>query len=122
MRTKPTIPFCAFCGAVLPPASATGRPRKYCDNKGACKTAAHRNRHLPKTVAPDIDTSELELPPQADTDEQAAQTLLEAETVMLELLSLGDRARPAFAWRCALVGEAMRDALDKVMPGRDHHG
>jgi len=47
----------------------------------------------------------------ADTDEQIAAAILEAQTLVAVFSRLGREARPTLRWRCACVSQAIHDAL-----------
>jgi hypothetical protein len=47
----------------------------------------------------------------ADTDEQIAAAILEAQALAAVFSRLGREARPTLRWRCACVSQAVHDAL-----------
>jgi hypothetical protein len=42
--------------------------------------------------------------------------IAEARTIAGAFIRLGHQAHPTFAWRCAKVGVALRDTLDRQFP------
>lgn len=47
----------------------------------------------------------------ADTDEQIAAAILEAQALAAVFSRLGREARPTLRWRCTDVGQAIHDTL-----------
>ena len=48
--------------------------------------------------------------------DEVALAIAEARSIAGAFIRLGRQAHPAFAWRCAKVGVALRDALDRQFP------
>jgi len=55
--------------------------------------------------------------PRASTDEQVARAFLEAKGLADVFARLGVDARPALAWRCAHVAEALTAAVNETLGG-----
>jgi len=47
----------------------------------------------------------------ADTDEQIAAAILEAQALAAVFARLGRQARPTLRWRCTCVSQAIHDTL-----------
>jgi len=50
------------------------------------------------------------------TLDEVAVAIAEARNIAGVFMRLGRQAHPTFAWRCAKVGVALRDALDRQFP------
>jgi hypothetical protein len=107
---------CTHCNTPLPPQPATGRRRRYCSS--ACRSAAHRARAgsfepmtQPAVSQPSGEIELLLAGRGADTDEQIAAAILEAQALAAVFTRLGRQARPTLGWRCALVGQDIHDTL-----------
>ena len=48
--------------------------------------------------------------------DEVALAIAEARNIAGAFIRLGRQAHPTFAWRCAKVGVALRDALDREFP------
>jgi hypothetical protein len=59
-------------------------------------------------------------PRMPSTDEQVARAILEARGIAAAFLRLGHDARPAFAWRCELIGLGLLDLVEKHFGRIDH--
>ena len=55
--------------------------------------------------------------PRASTDEQVARAFLEAKALAGVFARLGVDARPALAWRCTHVAEALTSAINETLGG-----
>ena len=115
-----SIAICAECRQPLPPAEATGRPRRYCSD--TCRKRAHRARQrsadvLEAYAAPGWPVPPAELaPPAGSTDDQAARAILELTWIGGAFARLALEARPEIAWRCEKMAALIRAGLDDLFP------
>lgn len=116
--SAPTIPICPVCGQRLPPAPRRGRPRVYCSDR--CRKKDERRRSGSYIAVSSALKKEPRAPSTPTTDEQVARALLEARGLAGAFLRLGHEARPAFAWRCELIGLGLHELIDKHFEGADH--
>jgi len=112
------ITKCLHCGAALPAPKARGRPRIYCSNR--CRVAEqYRRRRASASTERDPEAQGalraiLGLP--VDPDEALAQSIVLAYALVSEFRYLAPRVRPEFAGRCALVSQAVEEALGRRFP------
>ena len=113
-----TVRRCKYCNEPLPPKKRRGPPADYCGPR--CRTAAHRDRvgYVDWAGAHGVDLPAPAPAPGVSPDEQVARTLLEVRSVAGSLKRLSVDARPAFAWRCARLGDGINDLVDNLFGGK----
>jgi hypothetical protein len=112
------VSSCAYCHQPLPVRRSRGPAASYCSR--ACRQSAYRARVRQQTHLEPLGLAAQTISPvraPAEADRQVAQAILEARSVAGAFIRLGSEARIEFAWRCAKVGEAMLDAMDRYFPG-----
>jgi hypothetical protein len=121
--SKLEILLCEWCGLEIHRGSHGPSPR-YCN--AACRMKASRARRAAAAVcaelqavgAPPGPVVHARPAPRACTDEQqVARAYLEAKSLADVFARLGVDARPALAWRCAHVAEALTAAVNETLGG-----
>lgn len=120
---KLEILLCEWCGRAVRRGRRGPAPR-YCN--AACRKAASRARltaaavraELAREGAPIEPVVHAHPAPVAGTDEQVARAYLEAKTLAGTFARLGADARPALAWRCSVVAQALAAAINETL-GKD---
>lgn len=110
------VPKCAHCGGPMEQ-PGLGRRRRYCS--AACRQAALRTRRSAAQWLPAISADAIQLPQSIPTDEQVARLILEVRALAGAASRLAGEARPALAWRCERLSQALRAALDEHFDGVD---
>jgi len=120
---KLEILLCEWCGRAIQRGSRGPTPR-YCN--AVCRKAASRARQASAVVRAEFEAEGAPLEPvvhahpapKAATDEQVARAFLEAKTLAGVFARLGVDARPALAWRCTRVAQALDSAINETL-GKD---
>ena len=120
--SKLEILLCEWCGQELHRALHGPSPR-YCN--AACRMKASRARRAAAAVCAELQAEgappgpvvHAHPAPRASTDEQVARAFLEAKSLASVFARLGVDARPALAWRCAHVAEALAAAIEETLGG-----
>jgi hypothetical protein len=120
---KLEILLCEWCGREIH-RGARGPAPRYCN--AACRKAASRARRTSAIVRAELLAEGAELEPfvhahpapKAATDEQVARAFVEAKTLAGVFARLGVDARPALAWRCSRVAQALDSAINETL-GKD---
>jgi len=114
------IHLCEWCRCEIRRGSR-GPVRRYCN--AACRMAASRARKASAAVQEELrrDGAAIEpvvhahRAPSASSDEQVARAFLEAKTLAGVFARLGVDARPALAWRCTHVAQALHRAIIETL-------
>jgi len=120
---KLEILLCEWCGRGLR-RQARGPAPRYCNS--TCRQAASRARRAERAVRAELEREGAPLEPVvhahpapvAATDEQVARAFLEAKTLAGTFTRLGSDARPALAWRCTRVAQALTSVIHETL-GKD---
>jgi hypothetical protein len=110
---------CAWCGKPISRRGRRGPAPTYCPGS-RCRVAAHRARtDYADWTAGRLDAASppLGAPTTSPPLEQVAAAVLEAHAVAASLIRLGSQSPPPLAWRCARLGRAMSDAIERLFPG-----
>ena len=112
------VPKCQFCTGPLPPAKATGRPRRFCCD--ACRLKAKRRRQAGRAVVQvgpgpsdreQVDVGDLLPGLPSDPDELVVQAIVDARTVAAEFGLAAERARPELAGGCGRMADHIAAGL-----------
>ena len=120
---KLEILLCEWCGREIQRGSRGPAPR-YCN--AACRKAASRARRTAAVVRAEFQADGAPLEPVvhahpapvAAIDEQVARAFVEAKSLAGVFARLGSDARPALAWRCTHVAQALSSAINETL-GKD---
>ena len=114
---------CEWCGRGIQ-RRARGPAPRYCN--AACRMAASRARRTAAVVQAELEADGVVLEPVvharpapvAASDEQVARAFMEAKSLAGVFARLGTVARPALAWRCSRVSQALTTAINETL-GKD---
>ena len=114
---------CEWCGRETKRGRRGPAPR-YC--QAACRVAAHRARCTTAAIRAEMQANgatyepvvHADPPPQVSVDEDVARAFVEAKSLASVFASLGSQARPALAWRCTRVSQALTTAIHETL-GKD---
>jgi hypothetical protein len=96
--------------------TGVGRPPLYCSDR--CRKRAYRLRKAEESGRQRrAEPAAAAAPRPAETDEQVAVALLEAERLSGALIRLGSQAQPRLAWRCRMLGDVIACAIDDYFEG-----
>ena len=120
---KLEILLCEWCGREIQ-RGARGPSPRYCN--ATCRQAASRARRTAAVVRAELEADGAVLEPVvharpapvAASDEQVARAFMEAKSLAGAFARLGTVARPALAWRCARVAQALDSAINETL-GKD---
>ena len=120
---KLEILLCEWCGRRIERGSRGPAPR-YCT--AACRKAASRARRTATLIRAEFQAEGAPLEPVvhahpapcAAVDEQVARAFMEAKSLAGVFARLGTVARPALAWRCSRVSQALTTAINETL-GKD---
>ena len=118
--SKLEILLCEWCGMKIHRGSH-GPPPRYCD--AACRMKASRARRAAAAVLAELQAEgaprgpvvHAHPAPRASTDEEVARAYMEAKSLAGVFARLGVDARPALAWRCARVAQALTAAIKETL-------
>jgi len=113
------VVLCAHCRQPLPPRRTRGPAASYCSR--GCRQAAYVARRRAQAGLEELvgaaaaQTIVPALAP-ADADSQVQQAILDGRGIAGAFIRLRREARVELGWRCAKIGEAMLDAMDRYFP------
>lgn len=111
---------CEWCGREIRRGRRGPAPR-YC--QASCRVAAHRARRATALVRAELQAAgathepvvHADPPPMSSADEQVARAFVEAKSLAGVFARLGSQARPALAWRCTHVAQALTTAIHETL-------
>jgi len=114
---------CEWCGRGIQRGQRGPAPR-YC--QATCRVAAHRARRATAAIRAELQADgashepvvHAHPAPVAAVDEQIARAFAEAQSLAGIFARLGADARPALAWRCTHVAQALSTAINETL-GKD---
>jgi len=111
---------CEWCGREVRRGRRGPAPR-YC--QASCRVAAHRARRATAAIRVELQAAgathepvvHADPPPASSADEQVARAFVEAKSLAGVFARLGSEARPALAWRCTHVAQALTTAIHETL-------
>jgi hypothetical protein len=126
--TRDSSPLCQQCGANLPPAKATGRPRRYCS--ALCRDDAYRDRianevwgEAQRDVVDEAAlrvltfegiAAELEQREAAPPEEQLTRAVIETRVLAGQYQHLAGLVHANLAWRAQAMADGLRQELARL--------